>query len=360
MRRSHLSLILALPALLALAWVAWVAWVLDSDAEIVERLDDSVVRIFVIGPQGTASGTGFVINSEGHVATNFHVIQMHVEKSWKIVAADRGAGKEAQRPAKLVKAFPGEDLAILQVEGLSRPPVTLATITGEQPAKGVQVFAIGFPGAGDRLGPKHVASFVSGAVSRVFSGPWAKDAPTIQIIQHTAPTNPGNSGGPLVDRCGSVIGINSQREARIIRGPGGIPLVIDPIQGVFYASHVAVLKDKLQELGVAFETASRQCRAGIVGAFERQSNYIAAFAALLLAAAGVGVVYRPRRLVKIVVNCGEYVDDCAQAVERAVRRLRSDNVDKDEVVISADTSPSEREPDADPPPDETDEDRKRS
>ncbi len=146
----------------------------------------------------------------------------------------------------------------------------------------------------------------------------------------------------------------------MIRGPGGIPLVVDPIHGVFYASHVAVLMDKLQELGVAFETASQQCRTGIVGTFERQSIYLAAFAALLLAAAGVVVVYRPRRLVKIVVNCGEYVDDCAQAVERAVRRLRSDDEDNNEVVISDHTTLSKRQPDEDPPPDKTDEDRKRS
>ena len=75
-----------------------------------------------------------------------------------------------------------------------------------------------------------------GAISRTFSGPWEPGAPTIQIIQHTAPINPGNSGGPLADPCGHVIGINTQREARVIYGPGGIPIVTDPITAILLTS----------------------------------------------------------------------------------------------------------------------------
>ena len=94
------------------------------------------------------------------------------------------------------------------------------------------------------------ASFSPGSVSRTFSGSWSADGPRITIIQHTAPTNPGNSGGPLVNVCGEVIGINAQREARIIPGPGGIPLVSDPIQGVFSSLHASVLRQKLEQLGI--------------------------------------------------------------------------------------------------------------
>ncbi len=359
MRRSHIAIVLAVPALLAVAWLAWAAWGLHSDDGVAMRVDRNVVRIFVVGPQGAVSGTGFVINREGYIATNFHVIEAHLEMSWPIVVADRGAGEEDRRPAQLVEAFPGEDLAILRVEGLERPPVTFAGISEDQPAKGVQVFAIGFPGVGDRLGPVDDASFVPGAVSRVFLGPWTEDAPAIQIIQHTAPTNPGNSGGPLADRCGRVIGINSQREVRIVFGPGGIPLVTDPIQGVFYASHAAVLMDKLQGLGIAFETAGGRCGAGVVGALETEPLYIAAFAALLLAAVGIGVVYRPRRVVQVAVDCGEFIGDCAQAVERAVRRLRSDGKDEDELEITLTPSRHERELDADSSPNSSGRDSER-
>ena len=166
--------------------------------EVARRLDPSVVRIFTIGPRGMGSGTGIVINHEGYVVTNYHVIAEHLDLSWPIVVADRGAGEDDRRPAILVEAFPGEDLAILRVEGLDRPPVIFAALSDDPPAKGLQVFAIGFPGASDRLGPVDEASFAPGTVSRVFTGPWAKDDLAIQIIHHTAPTNPGNSGGPLV------------------------------------------------------------------------------------------------------------------------------------------------------------------
>ena len=149
---------------------------------------------------------------------------------WRILVG--AAGGQDRRAATLVEAFPGEDLAILRVDGLDRPPVTFSRVVEDRLAKGGQVFAIGFPGVGDRLGPVDVASFAPGTVSRLFSGPWAEDAPVIRIIQHTAPTNPGNSGGPLVNGCGQVVGVNSQREVQMVLAPGGVPLVTDPIQGV--------------------------------------------------------------------------------------------------------------------------------
>lgn len=340
MRKSHLTIILSLPALFAAAWVVWVAWGLDSYDGVASRLDRSVVRIFVTGPQGTVSGTGLVINRKGYVATNFHVIQAHLKMSWAIAVAERGASEEDWRPAQMVEAFPGEDLAILRVEGLKSPPVIFAGLSDGHPVKGIQVFAIGFPAAADRLGPLDEASVVPGIVSRVFLAPWSEDAPAIQIIQHTAPTNPGNSGGPVVDRCGRVIGLNSQREARIVFGPGGIPLVTDPIQGVFYASHAAVLMGKLRGLGIAFETADGHCGSGVAGALEIEPVYLAALSALLLAAMGFGVVYRPRPVVRIIVNCGEFIGACSQAVARAVRHARfgGENEDEDEVEITVTSS----------------------
>jgi len=343
MRKSHLTIVLALPALFAAVWVVWMAWGLDSYDEAASRLDRSVVRIFVTGPRGTVSGTGLAINRDGYVATNFHVIQAHLENSWTIVVAERGAGAEDRLPAVLVEAFPGEDLAILRVEGLKSPPVTFAALSDGIPVKGIQIFAIGFPGAADRLGPLDEASVVRGIVSRVFLAPWSRDAPAIQIIQHTAPTNPGNSGGPLADRCGRVIGINSQREARMVYGPGGIPLVTDPIQGVFYASHAAALMDKLQGLGIAFDTASGHCGGGVAGALRSEPVYVAASAAVLFAAMGFGIVYRPRPVVQVIVNCGEYIGACSQAVIRAVRHMRSDSKGKDELEITVTSSKPHRE-----------------
>ncbi len=88
MRRTHPTTALALLALLAAAACA------PNPREVAKRLDPSVVRIYVIGPQGMGSGTGFVVNREGYVATNFHVVELHLEMSWRIVVADPGAGEE--------------------------------------------------------------------------------------------------------------------------------------------------------------------------------------------------------------------------------------------------------------------------
>ena len=129
----------------------------------------------------------------------------------------------------------------------------------------------------------------------------------------------------------------------MVYGPGGIPLVTDPIQGVFYASHAAALMEKLQGLGIAFETASGHCGAGVAGALRSEPVYVAALAALLLAAMGFGVVYRPRPVVQVIVNCGEYIGACTQAVARAVRHMRSDGKGKDEVEITVTSYKPHRE-----------------
>ena len=339
MRRLLLAIPLTLPALFAGVWLALSENPVDSVAK---RLDRSVVRIFVEGPQSVNSGSGFVVNRDGIVATNFHVVQAHEQMSWSIVVADRVAGKEHRRPAELVQAYPGEDLAILRVEGLDRPPVTFARLGDQELTKGLEVFTIGFPGAADRLGPLDEASFGRGAISRTFSAPWAEGAPTIQIIQHSAPTNLGNSGGPLIDGCGHVVGINSQREAQLVLGPGGIPLVTDPVQGVFYASGSDVLAGKLKESKIAFEEARDRCGSGLMGTRWEADNVLA-IGAIMFSITGLGLLIRPRPLVQVVVHCGDAVGKCAEAIERAVRNIWSGRKNKHEISLTTDGSPAEDE-----------------
>jgi len=196
---------------------------------VADRVDPGVVRIFVTRNNTRISGSGFVINPQGYVATNYHVVQLAAKRGWRISVLESGAGATTKHAARLFRAFPGEDIAILIVEGLTRPAVRFSV--GAQPLeKGDALFAIGFPGAGDRLGPMQEPSLASGTLSRTFIGAWSKNAQKIRIIQQSAPTTPGNSSGPLVNACGYVVGINSQLEVRMIGGPGGITFVTDPIQ----------------------------------------------------------------------------------------------------------------------------------
>lgn len=286
---------------------------------VAKMLEPSIVRVIATGPEGTATGTGFVVSRDGHVATNLHVVDPLFQGGWTIFVVESGVAPESRRPARLVEAFRAEDLAILQVEGLTRPPVQLSEIDAGRPAKGATIFAIGFPEAGGRLGSASETSFTIGSVSRLFSGSWFADGPQFGLIQHSAPTNPGNSGGPIVNACGQVVGVNSQREMAVVFSPLGLPIVTDVIQGVFFASDASVLIGKLQELDIAYSGTRRVCRV-FLGVASTNFYLYAGIAALAVFALLAGViVFWPRLVGQIVVQCGCTVRDCAKAVGRAIR-----------------------------------------
>ncbi|MCP4317710.1 MAG: FHA domain-containing protein [Hyphomicrobiales bacterium] len=227
---------------------------------VAERLEPSIVRVEVKGPEGSRSGTGFVISRGGYILTNSHVIEPHVAAGWELVVIENDAAGKNRLPATLIERVQEEDLAILHIEGLDRPPVVLSETGIDWPAKGMTVFAIGFPEVGGRLGEIHEASFTTGTVNRLFDGSWSKDGAELRIIQHSAPTNPGSSGGPIVNACGQVVGVNTQRELAIIIGPLGLPIVTDLIQGVFFASHASTVTKRLRGLGVAYTGSTKVCR----------------------------------------------------------------------------------------------------
>jgi len=291
-------------------------------------LEPSVVRVIATGPEGTTTGTGFVVSRDGHVATNLHVVDPFFQGGWTIFVVESGVSPDERRPATLVKAFPDEDLAVLKGEGLTRAPVRLSETDAVRPPKGATIFAIGFPEAGGRLGTALGTSFTTGSVSRLFTGSWFTDGPQIGLIQHTAPTNPGSSGGPIVNACGQVIGVNSQREMAVVLSPIGLPIVTDVIQGVFFASRASVLMDKLKELDIAYVGTRRVCRVFLGVASTKHLLYasLAALAAISgfagLALLTVLVVFRTKVVVRAVNRISRTVRDCTKVVGRAIRTHR--------------------------------------
>jgi S1-C subfamily serine protease len=145
-------------------------------------------------PQGT--GSGFVWDREGHIVTNYHVIEdaSRVE----VTLADHSTWK-----GRFVGAAPDKDLAVLQI---SVPPETLRPImVGESDnlLVGQKVFAIGNPFGLDQ-------TITAGIVSALGREIKAVTGRTIQgVIQTDAAINPGNSGGPLLDSAGRLIGVNT-------------------------------------------------------------------------------------------------------------------------------------------------------
>ncbi len=147
-------------------------------------------------PHPDAIGSGVVITDSGQILTALHVISS--TDHYVVVFAD-GTKSEAE----FVGAQPENDLAVLQPKKLpdELKPATLSSTAQLHP--GDQVVASGFPFG---IGPSISAGVVSG-LKREFIDPHHKEQKLTNLIQFDAPVNPGNSGGPLVNRDGEVVGI---------------------------------------------------------------------------------------------------------------------------------------------------------
>ncbi len=284
---------------------------------VAKLVEPSMVRILAEGPGQVAGGSGFFINDQGHIATAHHIIRPHLEHGWALSAEAGDPDLPARVPLTVVGAFPEENLAILKAEDLVRPPIVLSEADSAALPQGLTVFAIGYPGAGARLGVESQTSFTAGIVNRVFVGAWTRDSARIQIVQHSATTNPGNSGGPIVNPCGQVIGVNTEREMAMLITPSGMPLVYDVIQGVFFASHSSELVAKLTELGIPFSGSRDTCRI-ILGVASTNFHWYALGAGgLVLAILLLVIRHWPGPAVHIVVIGG----DAARRGARAIGHL---------------------------------------
>ncbi len=149
---------------------------------------------------GTATGSGFVIDSEGHILTNNHVIEGAETINVKLGASD------TEYKAEVVGADPGTDIALLKVDAPSDQLHPLRLGDSSTAEVGDPVVAIGNPFGLDRT----VTSGIVSALQRQIQAP--NGFSISNVIQTDAAINPGNSGGPLIDAAGEVIGINSQIE----------------------------------------------------------------------------------------------------------------------------------------------------
>ncbi len=145
-------------------------------------------------------GSGFVIDKAGHIVTNYHVVQgaKSVEVSFS---------NNERLKARIVGVDPSTDLAVLQVNAKSRALAPLQLGNSDLVQVGDSVVAIGNPLGEDR---SITAGIVSALQRRIFS---PSGYPIDHVIQTDAALNHGNSGGPLLDSHGRVVGVNSQIES---------------------------------------------------------------------------------------------------------------------------------------------------
>jgi S1-C subfamily serine protease len=176
--------------------------------------------------KGEATGSGIVIDANGTILTNYHVVENAIKVT---VSFEKGKTVDAQ----VVGKDPSNDLAVLRIhpDGLTLHPLTLGNSSAVQ--VGDPVLAIGNPFDLERT----LTTGVISALQRQITAPngFAID----NVLQTDAPINPGNSGGPLLDASGRVIGINSQIETG---GSGGGSV------GIGFAVPIDTAKSEISQL----------------------------------------------------------------------------------------------------------------
>jgi 2-alkenal reductase len=173
--------------------------------DLYQRVNPSVVAILVEDQTGGALGTGFVIDTEGHVVTNFHVVEgaQQIEVDFPSGFKTRG---------QVLGTDADSDLAVIKMDTLPEQLIPVPLGDSDQVQVGQRVVAIGNPFG---LSGTMTIGIVSGlgrtlqSVRTTESG--AFSAP--DIIQTDAAINRGNSGGPLLNLQGEVIGVNKALES---------------------------------------------------------------------------------------------------------------------------------------------------
>lgn len=213
-----------------------------------DALEKSVVRIVRQTDQGLSAGTGFAINDQGHIATNVHVIA----DAHAIQAIPTNAN--ALYDVEVIATSPELDLAIAYIPDLTLPPIALSLAPA---TKGQKVWAIGYPGGADRNKLAHDPTVQDGVIGRIFSGAWHTQQ--LRIIQHNAPTNPGNSGGPLLDDCSRAVGVNTQASLVVISSPSSGTTRVPHAAGIYWSSHIEELAALLDDHNIAFQSEHDDC-----------------------------------------------------------------------------------------------------
>ena len=192
--------------------------------EIYKKCIGSVVSITASSQSGKSSGTGIVLSADGYLITNHHVIE-----NAQVIAVQ--TSDERQFQAAIVGSDEASDLAVLKVDATDLQPAEFGD-SGKL-AVGDCVVAIGDP-----LGAQLRGTMTSGIVSAINRDLEVNDR-TMTLIQTDAALNNGNSGGPLINCYGQVIGINTMKLRSYYSTTA---------EGLGFAIPMAVAKPILEEL----------------------------------------------------------------------------------------------------------------
>lgn len=203
-------------------------------SEAFEKVAPAVVIVSVSGiidysgiiPKETQGiGSGFIINEEGYILTNYHVIE-----GAKEVVVTLSDGRDVK--AKVINYDQNQDVAMLKISDDSvEVPAVVELGDSDALKPGEQVIAIGTP-----LSKEFNQTVTAGIVSAVNRTVETSSGVQVNLIQTDAAINPGNSGGPLVNTKGEVVGINNMKIAS------------DEVEGIGFSIPINDIKDRIESL----------------------------------------------------------------------------------------------------------------
>ena len=161
--------------------------------EIYRQVNPSVVTVMANLGESMSVGTGVIFSEDGYIVTNYHVLEGGSEC---YISLDTGGMFEA----RYVGGDAANDLAVLKIDGMDLPAAEFGD--SDLLTVGDKVYAIGNP-----LGVELRGTLTDGIVSAINRDVWV-DNRTMTLIQTNAALNSGNSGGPLINEYGQVVGIN--------------------------------------------------------------------------------------------------------------------------------------------------------
>ncbi|MFN7115624.1 MAG: S1C family serine protease [Saprospiraceae bacterium] len=192
-------------------------------------------------PRG--SGSGFVWDKQGHIVTNFHVIQGANKAT--VTLSDR-----TTFDAEVVGAYPEKDLAVLRIQAPANKLTPIPVGASENLRVGQSVYAIGNPFGLDQTLTTGIVSALGREIESVAG------VPIRDVIQSDAAINPGNSGGPLLNSSGQLIGVNTA-----IYSPSGASAGIGfsiPVDAVKWVVPELIRYGKVQRPSIGISIAPQQ------------------------------------------------------------------------------------------------------
>lgn len=192
----------------------------------VQKVAPAVVTVLNSGSQGSGSGSGVIVSSDGFILTNNHVVEG--ARQLAVVFAD-----SSRREAELVGTDPLNDIAVLKVSGDLPGVASIGDSAALMP--GEQVLAIGSP----------LGNFRNTVTAGVISALNRSVGPMEGLIQTDAAINSGNSGGPLINLNGEVVGINTL----VVRNDvTGFSMGAAPVEGLGFAVPSAIFRGVADQL----------------------------------------------------------------------------------------------------------------